>query len=200
MSRAGPSLPRGTGHLCLSLVVCALTSETSPLAAQGSPEPDPAAWAAAGPWSPAPQEQSADGEARRWWNAWTEASPEDRLIWGMWTVHLYKIHEGVSYDPTMVALVLDGFYAATFRTTHGPRGYTVGVERSWISGSSGPLGGMIGFRGGLVYGYDHRLGWVAEKYPILPFVQPVLYGRIGPITTDLTYTWVVMSLTAGLRF
>ena len=59
---------------------------------------------------------------------------------------------------------------------------------------------MLSFRTGLVYGYDGRLGWMAEKYPILPFVQPVVYGRIGPVSADLTYTWVVVSLTAGLGF
>ena len=50
------------------------------------------------------------------------------------------------------------------------------------------------------YGYDERLGWVAGKYPIIPFFQPVVYGRLGPVSADLTYTWVVVTLTAGLRF
>jgi hypothetical protein len=59
---------------------------------------------------------------------------------------------------------------------------------------------MLGFRTGLVYGYDERLGWVAGKYPIIPFFQPVLYGSLGPVSADLTYTWVVFSLMAGLRF
>lgn len=200
MIRARPSPPRGPGAVflsLLSLLAAAFAAGASPIHAQQATEPVLAASSAP---SAGPREAPADGEPRRWFNAWTVKSEEDRLIWGMSTVHLYKIHEGVSFDPTTVALVHDGFYGATFRTTHGPRGYSLGIERSWLSGSSGPFGGMIGFRGGLVYGYDHRLGWMAEKYPILPFVQPVLYGRIGRLTTDLTYTWVVMSLTAGLRF
>ncbi len=134
-----------------------------------------------------------------WWTAWTTASQEDRLIWSMWTIHVYRVGDGWQNDRT-VALIYDGFYGATFRTTHGPRAYSLGVERSWTSGSAGPFSGMVGYRAGLVYGYDHRLGWLAEKYPILPFVQPVVYGRLGPLTVDFTYTWVVMSLTAGLRF
>ena len=59
---------------------------------------------------------------------------------------------------------------------------------------------MLGFRSGLVYSYDGQLGWMAEKYPILPFVQPVLCGRVGPVSAYPTYTWVVLSLTAGLGF
>lgn len=144
------------------------------------------------------QRQAADSE-RQWWNGWSETSEEDRLIWSMWTVHVYDLGDGIQNDRT-VALIYRGFYGATFRTTHGPRAYTLGVERSWISGSKGPFVGMIGFRSGLVYGYDRRLGWMAEKYPILPFAQPVLYARLGPFAADITYTWVVMSLTAALRF
>lgn len=140
-----------------------------------------------------------DASGRAWWNAWSEASTEDRVIWGMWTTHVNREDDGWQNDRALV-LIYEGVYAGTFRTTHGPRAYSVGVERSWAEGSAGPLFGMVGFRSGLVYGYDGRLGWLAEKYPVLPFAQPVLYGRLGPLTTDLTYTWVVISLTAGLRF
>lgn len=138
-------------------------------------------------------------EDRRWWNVWSHPSGEDRLVAGMWTTHLNREKDGWQNDRAVV-LILDGFYGGTFRTTHGPRAYSLGVERSWLSGSRGALGGMLGFRTGLVYGYDGRLGWVAEKYPILPFAQPVLYARLGPLAADLTYTWVVISLTAALRF
>lgn len=145
----------------------------------------------------APQEDDSGGRA--WWNVWSEASTEDRILWGMWSTHLNRKND-IWQNDQILALIYRGIYAATFRTTHGPQAYTLGVERSWVDGSAGPLFGMLGFRGGLMYGYDGRLGWVAEKYPVLPYVQPVLHGRLGPLTTDLTYTWVVLSLTAGLRF
>lgn len=141
----------------------------------------------------------ADDSPRHWWNGWTEPSPAHRIVWGMWTTHLNREDDGWQNDRTL-GVIHGGFYAATFRTTHGPRAYSVGVERSWARASAGPVLGMLAFRGGLVYGYDGRLGWMAEAVPILPFVQPVLYTRIGPLTADLTYTWVVISVTAGLRF
>lgn len=138
-------------------------------------------------------------ESRHWWLLWSRASRQNRLLPAMWTLHVHHMDEGLSND-SLLGLIHSGFYAASFQTTHGPRAYTVGFERDWISGSSGPLGGMLGFRAGLVYGYDGRLGWMAEAVPILPFAQPVAYGRLGPLAADLTYTWVVISLTAGLRF
>lgn len=144
-------------------------------------------------------QETPEEPSREWWTMWSEASTEDRLLWGMWTVHLHHLDEGWSNDRAG-AVIYRGFYAVTFRTTHGPRAYSVGLERSWLSASRGPIGGMIGYRTGLVYGYDGRLGWMAEKYPILPVIQPVLYTRVGPLAADLTYTWVVVSLAAGLRF
>lgn len=143
--------------------------------------------------------QCGSSESDHWYSAWSDRSSEDRVVWGMWSTHVNRRGDGWQND-AVLALVYDGWYAGTFRTTHGPRAYTVGVERAWASGRAGPWGGMVGFRGGLVYGYDGRLGWVAEKTPILPFVQPVLYSRIGALTTDVAYTWVAVSVTAGLRF
>ncbi|MDX1494911.1 MAG: hypothetical protein R3253_12660 [Longimicrobiales bacterium] len=140
-----------------------------------------------------------DDSPREWWNLWSEPSPAHRIIWGMWTTHLNRENDPWQNDRT-VGVVYRGFYAATFRTTHGPRAYTAGVERSWASVSAGPVAAMLAFRSGLVYGYDRRLGWLAEAVPILPFAQPVIYARVGPLTADLTYTWVVISVTAGLRF
>lgn len=140
-----------------------------------------------------------EGGARRWYNLGSLPSPEDRVVWGMWTTHLNREDDGWQNDRA-VGVVYQGWYAATFRTTHGPRAYSVGLERTWVSTDEGPAMAMVGFRTGLVYGYDERLGWAAELSPVLPFAQPVLYTRIGPFTADVTYTWVVISVTAGLRF
>lgn len=112
-------------------------------------------------------------------------------------MHLYELDQGFKNN-WAVGAVRGGFFAATFITTHGPRGWVAGIERAWLEGSVGPIGTMVGFRAGLVRGYDERLGRIAEELPILPYGQPVLMARLGPATLDFTYTWVVVSLTGGL--
>ncbi len=129
----------------------------------------------------------------------SKTSGQDRVLWAMWVLHMGAVGDGLS-STRLVGMVYRGGFAATFITTHGRRAYTMGLERKWVSGEWGPLAGMLGFRTGLIYGYDERLGWIAEKYPILPFVQPVVFGRVGPVGADLTYTWVTVSLTASLSF
>lgn len=148
---------------------------------------------------PVGAQEKAGHKARPWWALWSTTSVEDRLIPVMWTLHLDDPDEGWSNDRT-VALIYRGFYAGTFRTTHGPRAWTLGVERSWIRAEHGRLAASLGYRAGLVYGYDERLGWMAGKYPVLPFAQPFVYAGVGPIGLDVAYTWVVLSITAGVRF
>lgn len=181
MQRAS-RLVRGAVRLALA----ALT--TAVLSAEGVPAQSPGA-------APVPDE----AEPRRWWYLWSRASQQNRLLPAQWTIHLNHLDDGHSND-SLYGVIWRGGYVATFDTTHGGRAYSVGVERDFVSGSLGPLGGMLGFRAGLVYGYDGRLGWMAEALPILPFAQPVVYARFGPVAADVTYTWVVMSLTAGIRF
>ncbi|MBT8488886.1 MAG: hypothetical protein HKN72_09290 [Gemmatimonadetes bacterium] len=137
--------------------------------------------------------------SRQWYNLGSLPSSQHRVVWGMWTTHLNREGDGWQNDRAL-GLIYRGLYGATFKTTHGPRAYSLGVERTWASTDEAPVMGMVGFRAGLVYGYDERLGWVAEASPVLAFAQPVLYARVGPFTADMTYTWVVVSVTAGLRF
>jgi hypothetical protein len=186
-----------------ALVVAALLPPPSAVGQQVSSEPETVTEA---PDHPAARVQEAElpapverGEPRHWWTLWTRASDRDRLIGAMWTLHLHHLDEGWSNDGA-VALVYRGLYGGTFETTHGPRAYSVGLERSWLSRDWRWAGAMLGFRTGLVYGYDGRLGWLAEKYPILPFAQPVIYTELGPVAADFTYTWVVVSLSAAVRF
>lgn len=132
-----------------------------------------------------------------WWTLWSWPTPHDRLIVGMITTHLYELDEAPTNNDA-IGLVYRGLVGATFITTHGPRGFAVAFERAWLEGEIGPIRTMLGFRTGLVYGYDGRLFELADHTPILPYGQPVLLARAGPVTLDFTYTWVVVSMTAGV--
>lgn len=144
---------------------------------------------------------SAQGDyaLRAWWSLWSRPSAQDRAIVYMTTIHAGHLDEGWSNDEAL-GVVWRGLYAGTFRTTHGPRGWSLGLERSWVEGAKGPLDGGVGFRTGFVYGYDHRLGWLADEYPVLPFIQPLVWGAVGPVAIDAAWAWVVFSLSAAVRF
>jgi hypothetical protein len=132
-----------------------------------------------------------------WWTLWSWRTPHDRVIAGMITMHVYELGQAPTNNHTF-GVIYHGVLGATFITTHGPRGFAAAFERAWLEGTLGPARTMLGFRAGLVYGYDRRLFELADHTPILPYGQPVLLVRAGPISLDLTYTWVVFSLTGGI--
>lgn len=140
-----------------------------------------------------------DYARRAWWSLWSLPSEEDRVVVFMTTIHSSHLDEGWSNDEA-IGVIWRGVYGGTFRTTHGPRGWSLGLERQWIGVAAGPLEGGVGFRTGLVYGYDRRLGWLADEYPVLPFLQPLVYGSLGPVALDAAWAWVVLSVSAALRF
>ena len=68
------------------------------------------------------------GETRPWWLLWSRTSQQDRVLWAMWTLHIHHMDEGLSNDD-LAGVTYRGAYAATFITTHGQRGYSLGLER-----------------------------------------------------------------------
>ena len=146
-------------------------------------------------------QQTDSGPASRpWWSLWTVPARHDRLLLGMTTYHIGdEDREGWQNDYA-IGLVARSVFAATFVTTHGDRALTAGFERAWFSAASGPHALWVGFRAGLMYGYDEELGWLAGAVPVLPYAQPLVYGRVGPLALDVGYTWVVLSVTASVAF
>lgn len=143
--------------------------------------------------------QDAPDPRGAWWTLWSTPTPHDRVLVGMITTHLYNLDE-LPTNNQAIGAMYRGVLGATFITTHGPRGFVAAIERSWFEGTLGPARTMFGFRAGLVYGYDERLFALAGKTPIMPYGQPVALIRLGPVSMDFTYTWVVVSLAAGISF
>jgi hypothetical protein len=135
--------------------------------------------------------------------AMTSASPSRtprRIFFGMWTWHLKQ--DVVQLRNNWVAGVsVRGFYGATFMNSFGRRAYTIGIERPRLFTFTPPVVDVsIGYRAGLISGYDRRLMKLAEKTPILPYVQPVAavnYHRLG---VEVSYTFVVVSLMTTYQF
>lgn len=132
-----------------------------------------------------------------WATLWSRKTPHDRVILGMVTAHVFNWSRPLDQNNAL-GLVYEGVLGASFITTHGPRGYVVAFERSWLEGRWGPFDAMFGFRTGLVGGYDDRFADLAGRVPVLPYAQPIGLLRWGDVGFDLTYTWVVMSLAVGV--
>ena len=122
-----------------------------------------------------------------------------RLYVGMWTTHLK--HHVIAIDNNwLVGFTHRGYFLATFRNSFGRQAYTVGVQRAFFTRSRDALTSSLGGRIGLVYGYDGRFIRIARDTPILPLFQAFGNVDVGKVGIEVSYTFVVVSVTTSYRF
>lgn len=122
-----------------------------------------------------------------------------RLIGGMWTLHPYAISFPRVEETHGYGLQWGGAFAATFVNSYGDRAFTAGVERVWGEVGWRFLSTGLGYRAGVVTGYDERLLPVAEDLPVLPFVGIMAWTRVGPARFDVFYVYRVVTLEVSLH-
>ena len=124
-------------------------------------------------------------EREPWWTLWSWQSPHDRILAGAFTTHFNYLWAAPK-NSHAIGLICNGVLGGTFVTTYGRRAWVVAFERAWLEGSWGPTRTMLGFRAGLLYGYDESLFAMAGILPIIPYGQPLALIRWGPATLDVT--------------
>jgi hypothetical protein len=117
---------------------------------------------------------------------------------GMWTSHFRHLREGLANN-WLVGFGWKGYYAGTFINSYGNRAFTAGIERIVTRGASGSVIPMLGYRFGLISGYDRRFLALAGKTPVLPMVQLTGALEMGPTGVGLAWSGLVASLVPSFR-
>lgn len=123
---------------------------------------------------------------------------QTRIYLGMWTSHLRNLKGGLERN-SLIGVAYRGFFGATFINSYGDRGITAGIQRSLTAPRRRSLRTALGYRVGLVTGYDERLLGIASKVPAVPFVQ--LVGSIdhSSLGLELAYAGLVASIAVNWR-
>ena len=122
-----------------------------------------------------------------------------QLYFGMWTMHLRR--DVLALDNNWaVGVTWHGFFGATFMNSFGRRAFTGGLQRTIVSTRPAPLAVSVGYRLGVVSGYDGRFMPLARKTPVLPLVQPFVSIDITHVSVEVSYTFVVISTAISYRF
>lgn len=128
-----------------------------------------------------------------------EKEKTDRsLYFAMWTIHLQDRVIKVQTN-NLVAVSWGHVYAATFVNSFDKRSYAAGIQKMpkhW-NARFGCL--AAGYRMGLVTGYDRRFVAIADRVPVLPFIQPLLSLQIRRFGMELSYSGVVVSAALNIR-
>ena len=143
----------------------------------------------------APQESE-----RSWWSLWSVTSTYDRVFLGMWTFHPFGDDPFRSETNNGLGLQYRSLFAFTCVNTFDRRTYVAGAERVWFEARRGSLAVMLGFRVGLIRGYDTELLQIAGETPVLPFAGTVALFRLGPVGGEVSWVYRAVSLVGAVFF
>lgn len=124
---------------------------------------------------------------------------QTRAIGGIWSLHPYAISFPRIEETFGYGVQWRGWFAATFVNSYGDRSVTAGVERVWGELDRGPFAVGIGYRAGLITGYDERLLSWADDVPALPLLGLQGWIGAGPLRFDAFYVYRVITLEGSIR-
>lgn len=127
------------------------------------------------------------------------AEPPTRLYFTLWTLHLKDDKPGLDNN-WAIGLATRGWFGATFLNSYRRRGYAAGLQRTVLSKGDASLGASLGYRLGIVTGYDGRLMKFARNKPVLPLIQPFFVLDVAHFGVEASYTFVVASTAVSYRF
>jgi hypothetical protein len=130
-----------------------------------------------------------------WSKLWGTPAPT-ALYPGMVTFHLEPGSRDDNWNNQLIAGTYKGYFAGTFINSFYDRGYAAGIQRMWDTKQlSDNVKNSVGYRLGLVSGYDERLAPIANKTPVLPFPQiidDITWKHVG-----IELSWCVDTVSAG---
>jgi hypothetical protein len=123
-----------------------------------------------------------------------------RLIAGMWAMHPFEPHFPEMDHTRGFGAQLSQWFVATFVNSYDVRAFVAGLERYWLERRVSLVDVGIGYRLGIVTGYDERLLTFARHTPLLPFGGLLLWAEVGPVGADLFYVYRAITFEGSLRF
>ena len=125
-------------------------------------------------------------------------TPERRLYVAMWTFHFREPETGLENN-WLVAGSWGKVFGATFVNSFEVRAYCAGLQDIVARANLRLTSLGLGYRVGLITGYDERFLPIAGKIPVLPFVQPLLHFDAKRLGLELSYSGVVAHTAVNIR-
>jgi hypothetical protein len=128
----------------------------------------------------------------------TRSAERTRIYLGMWSTHIRDIAEGMSPN-SLIGLAWRGYFGATFINSFGDRSVAVGLQRNFSPSGRSAVTTALGYRFGLVTGYDDRFFGIGHMVPALPFAQLVGTIDFRSLGLELNYSGIVASFVLNWR-
>lgn len=137
----------------------------------------------------------------RGWSGWLgQEYSRAHVVLGVWALHPFE-PQFPEFEWTWgYGVKTRQWLLASFMNSYGRRGVIAAVERYWWVGDYGALDIGLGYRLGVVTGYDEELFELAERTPVLPFTGLLAWADVGPFSLNAFYAYRGITLEAGLSF
>lgn len=128
------------------------------------------------------------------------SADRDRAIVALLAMHPFEAQFPEVEWTGGVGLQVGQWFGATFVNSYDERSFIAGIARHWYDARRGVVDFGIGYRLGLVSGYDERLFDLAAHTPVLPFVGFLAYVDVGPMGVDAFYVYRAIALEGSVHF
>ncbi len=122
---------------------------------------------------------------------------QDSIYLGMWSYHFIDDDDDYTNTHNLLGLVYEGIFLGTFLNSHEDRAWALGIQRNVYSTKINLLDMDIGYRLGLMHGYDNLQLFDSEIFPLLQVYSDFSYEKLG-----VQFSWAGSVVTAGffIRF
>lgn len=146
-------------------------------------------------------EGAAAGFARSWLGIFGRESERRRVIPAFWRTHPFDQRFPELAYTRGVGVQMSGWLGGAFLNSYERLSFIAGVERAWAEQSVGDVARLgVGYRAGLLTGYDERLASWADETPVLPFAGLLGWAQVGRVSVDAFYVYRAITLEGSVAF
>jgi len=128
-----------------------------------------------------------------WWTAIVGESWGNKLYLGMWSEHFLDGNDDKRTRHDLVGINYHGYFLGTFLNSYDDRSWGLGLQRAMYKNRYHSLDFELGYRAGLMYGYEgtYEIG-DTKLFPLFQLLADVGYGPVG-----VQFSWAAEAVTAG---
>jgi hypothetical protein len=144
-----------------------------------------------------PLDEAATGDGSGFWGS---RSPRRRVIPGLWGMHFFDQQPLRPFWTRGAGFQASGWFGGAFMNSYDDLSLIAGIEREWGAWRAGAFAMGVGYRAGLLSGYDRELFALADKTPVLPFVGLDVWLQTGPVGVDVFYVYRALAIEASIAY
>ncbi len=122
---------------------------------------------------------------------------QDSIYLGMWSLHFIDDDDDYTNTHNLLGMVYKGIFLGTFLNSHDERAWALGIQRDVYKTKVDVLDVDIGYRFGMMHGYENLQLFDTEIFPLLQLYGDFSYKKLG-----IQFSWAGTVVTAGffIRF